>query len=72
MQAAVGKTLGKGFDNYFTQTLLPNYMAQHPEQTGQWDVVFDARGHLTEPHTGLSVPLGTLAGFSLLNFGAFV
>jgi len=61
MQELVGKTLGKGFDSYFTQTLLPNYMAEHPEQTGQWDTVFDARGHLTEPHTGRSVPLGTLA-----------
>ena len=61
MQELVGKTLGKGFDSYFTQTLLPNYMAEHREQTEQWDVVFDARGNLTEPHTGLTVPLGTIA-----------
>jgi hypothetical protein len=45
--------------NYFTQSLLPEYMREHPE-TGTWDVVFDARGHLTEPHTGIVVPLGTL------------
>ena len=25
-----------------------------------WDVVYDARGHLIEPHTGASVPVGTL------------
>ncbi|GAG03773.1 unnamed protein product, partial [marine sediment metagenome] len=42
---------------YFTQTLLPDYVAEHGVA---WDVVFDARGHLTEPHTDLTVPLGTL------------
>lgn len=47
-------------DAYFTQTLLPNYIEEHPDETADWDVVFDARGHFTEPHTGLSVPLGTL------------
>lgn len=31
----------------------------HPEAAA-WDVVFDARGHLTEPHTKKTVPLGTL------------
>ncbi len=45
---------------YFTQTLLPNYMSEHPEQTASWDVVFDARGHFVEPHTRKKVPLGTL------------
>ena len=47
-------------DQYFTQTLLPDYMALHSEETAAWDVVFDARGHLWEPHTGREVPLGTL------------
>jgi len=45
-------------DNYFTQTLLPDYIADHGTA---WDVVFDARGHFTEPHSRTSVPLGTLA-----------
>ena len=45
---------------YFTQTLLPDYMNEHPSQTADWDVVFDARGHFTEPHTKKTVPLGTL------------
>ncbi len=45
--------------DYFCQTLLPDYMAAHPE-TASWDVVFDARGHFTEPHTKRVVPLGTL------------
>jgi hypothetical protein len=45
-------------DQYFCQTLLPNYM----EENGvDWDVVFDARGHFTEPHNnGKIVALGTL------------
>jgi hypothetical protein len=47
-------------DQYFTQTLLPDYITEHPEETANWDVIYDARGHLTEPHTGRSVPLGTL------------
>jgi len=47
--------------NYFTQHLLPDYLSEHPEATASWDVVFDARGHLYEPHTGHEVPLGTLA-----------
>jgi hypothetical protein len=47
-------------DAYFTQTLLPDYIEEHPEHTGTWDVVFDARGHFTEPHTGREIALGTL------------
>jgi hypothetical protein len=42
---------------YFTQTLLPNYMTEHG---CDWDVVFDARGHIEEPHTNLMIGLGTL------------
>jgi hypothetical protein len=47
-------------DQYFTQTLLPNYLLANPESTADWDVVFDARGHFAEPHTGVIIPLGTL------------
>jgi hypothetical protein len=43
---------------YFLQTLLRDYMEEH--DCGHWDVVWDARGHLTEPHTKEVVPLGTL------------
>src|SRR5215471_7384417 len=45
-------------DKYFTQTLLPDYCNEHPEL--DWDVVYDARGHFREPHTGRSIELGTL------------
>jgi hypothetical protein len=44
-------------DDYFTQTLLPDYI----NETGvEWDVVYDARGHFTEPHDGESFGVGTL------------
>jgi hypothetical protein len=42
---------------YFTQVLLPDYIDQHAVA---WDVVFDARGHIEEPHTNLQIGLGTL------------
>ena len=47
-------------DHYFTQTLLPDYIEEHPETTADWDVVFDDRGSFIEPHTGRVVPLGTV------------
>ena len=57
IQRLTGKFLK---DKYFTQTLLPNYLIENPDTTADWDVVFDARGHFHEPHTGRTVPLGTL------------
>jgi hypothetical protein len=30
-------------DSYFTQTLLPDYMNEHPEECAKWKVVWDAR-----------------------------
>ena len=47
--------------SYFTQTLLPDFQEQNSELTEKWDVVYDARGTLFEPHTGVTVPIGTLA-----------
>jgi hypothetical protein len=47
-------------DQYFTQQLLPDFMNEHPHATAEWDIVFDARGHFHEPHTGRVVPLGTI------------
>src|SRR3954453_20352803 len=46
--------------NYFTQQILPRYLDEHPDETAAWDIVYDARGHLTEPHTEHIVALGTL------------
>jgi DNA topoisomerase VI subunit B len=47
--------------SYFTQELLPDFIDAHPELTANWDVVFDDRGHLIEPHTQHRIGLGTLA-----------
>ena len=43
---------------YFSQTLLPNYINEH--RPSDWDVVYDDRGHFTEPHTNRVIGLGTL------------
>lgn len=56
MAAAEGRPL---LYQYFSQTLLPNYIATHLEAQ-DWDVVWDDRGHFVEPHTGKVVGLGTL------------
>src|SRR4030095_3448270 len=57
IQELTGKTLD---DQYFTQTLLPDYLIEFQNKTARWDVVFDDRGHFTEPHTELEIGLGTL------------
>ena len=46
--------------SYFSQTLLPTYMKEHPTETANWDIVYDDRGHFIEPHTGRIIGLGTL------------
>ena len=50
---------------YFTQTLVPDFIEEHPEVTAGWDVVFDDRGHFREPHRQdgreCIIGLGTLA-----------
>jgi hypothetical protein len=54
IQDKTGKTLD---DNYFTQTLLPDYVNEHGVG---WDVVYDARGHFEEPHGGERFGIGTV------------
>jgi hypothetical protein len=46
--------------SYFTQTLLPKFIEANPDLTADWNVVFDARGRLIEPHTERRIDLGTL------------
>jgi hypothetical protein len=43
---------------YFLQTLLRDYMEAY--DCSSWDVVWDARGHFSEPHTKRVIPIGTL------------
>jgi hypothetical protein len=45
--------------SYFSQTLLPNYVTENGKEYS-WDVIFDDRGHFTEPHTNRVIGLGTL------------
>ena len=52
------KSLGS---NYFTQTLLPDFMTANLNLTADWKVAFDDRGHFADPHTGLMIGLGTVA-----------
>jgi len=58
--AIQGRTEQTLNDVYFTQVLLPDYIRENPGETVSWDVVYDARGHLSEPHTGKQIGLGTL------------
>jgi hypothetical protein len=55
IQERTGRQLDR---QYFIQTLLSEYMADH---NVSWDVVFDDRGHFTEPHTKKSFGLGTIS-----------
>jgi hypothetical protein len=57
--AETGGTCWKDSD-YFTQALLPDYMFDYPSETANWDVVYDARGHLVEPHVRMRLGLGTV------------
>lgn len=54
-------------DQYFTQMLLPDFITSHPELTKDWDVVYDARGRMVEPHTDREVPCGTVAVREYMN-----
>jgi hypothetical protein len=49
--------------DYFSQTLLPNYIEEHGVA---WNVVYDARGHFEEPHTNRKIGCGTIAVGSYL------
>jgi len=50
---------------YFTQILLPDYIEENDRE--DWDIVYDDRGHFTEPHTGRMFGLGTLNVRAYLN-----
>ena len=58
MELTGGKTW-KNSDT-FTQSVFFDYLRDHPRETLDWDVVFDARGHLTEPHVKRQIGIGTL------------
>lgn len=64
IQDLTGKPLS---DQYFTQTLLPDFQAENRELTADWDVVYDNRGNLIEPHTSRIIPIGTVAVRNYIN-----
>jgi hypothetical protein len=54
MQLTDDKQLNYG---YFSQVLVPDYIEEHG---ASWNVVYDARGHLEEPHTNRRIGIGTI------------
>jgi hypothetical protein len=64
-RAEIQQRTGRQLDRqYFNQTVLPEYLAEHDVS---WDIVFDDRGHFTEPHTKTSFGLGTISVRNYLN-----
>jgi hypothetical protein len=57
IQKILGETVKQ---NYFLKSLLPDYLSEHPDKAREWKIAADPRGHLTEPHTGKVIPVGTL------------
>ncbi len=55
-------TSGKWYkdSSSFIQDCLQEFMRDNPGTCRDWDVVFDARGHMAEPHTGRRIGLGTI------------
>jgi hypothetical protein len=51
--------------DYFSQTLLVQYMNRHPRETAHWKITASPRGTLTIPNTGedtlTRIPCGTIA-----------
>jgi hypothetical protein len=58
--AITGREVAWKNSDTFTQTLLPDYQKEHPQETKNWNVYYDARGHFSEPHTGVRLGAGTL------------
>lgn len=54
-------TGGKCWKNYgYFAKLLEKYQEEHDEETADWDVTYDARGHMQEPHTSVMFGIGTV------------
>lgn len=46
-------------DKDFTQKAICKFMRDNPRLTKDWVIYYDARGHFTEPHTGIEYKVGT-------------
>jgi hypothetical protein len=51
----------------FTQGVFQDYLRDNPAKTQDWDVVYDARGHFSEPHIKNQIGIGTLEVRSYTN-----
>ena len=61
MRQMVMDAIGKwGGDSYFTQHLLVDYQREHKKECENWNVRYDARGHMLEPHGGKFFGIGTV------------
>ena len=56
------KQLSGNFSKYFTGTLLKDYIEYY---NPAWKIVWDARGHFIEPHTGKVIGVG---GYDVINY----
>jgi hypothetical protein len=66
VKAATGGKIWKNSDT-FTQGVLQDYLRDNPEETSDWDIVYDARGHFSEPHKRKQIGCGTLEVRSYVN-----
>jgi hypothetical protein len=62
MRPLIPKLTDKKWKNdSYLESLIPEFLENNPKLTADWDVVYDARGKLLEPHTDRRVDLGTVA-----------
>jgi hypothetical protein len=66
VMAATGGKIWKNSET-FTQKVFQDYCRDYPEETADWDVVYDARGHFAEPHIAKRIGIGTLEVRSYVN-----
>jgi hypothetical protein len=59
VRAAIGSNIWKN-SAAFTQNVFQSYLRDNPEETSNWDIVYDARGHFSEPHMQKQIGCGTL------------
>jgi hypothetical protein len=59
VMAVTGGNIWKN-SSTFTQNVFQSYLRDNPEETSDWDIVYDARGHFSEPHMQKQIGCGTL------------
>lgn len=65
IQDEVDKKLDKETYEYFSGSLLKDYIEENRRGSELWRVVWDDRGHFREPHTGKRIGVG---GIEVLNY----